>query len=278
MLLKTNKDILVMRKLSIEEIKKIEFEILTKVAEFCDKHGLFYCLAYGTLLGAIRHKGFIPWDDDVDIVMPRKDYDYLIENFNSEMEQQGYFAIAPGSGNHSILKIGKLGTIKYEPEYGNKGGFIDIDVFPLDGVPSNEKEYDKFYDKLIYLYRAHFYQYLNYKNYKFKEKLKTFIKKCLWGCYLGKNRFLKKAKIEHQKYLYETSEYVAAVECLWNSKKNRTKKENYEDRVLVDFEAAKFYAPKGYHEILTGLYGDYMQLPPEEKRVAEHGITAYIKE
>ena len=267
-----------MKKLSVEEIKKIEFEILSKVAEFCDKHGLFYCLAYGTLIGAVRHKGFIPWDDDVDIVMPRKDYDYLIENFNKESEETGCYASVPGKANHSFLKIGKLGTLKYEPEYGKNGGYIDIDVFPIDGLPEDEGEYQRWYNKLRKLYTAYFYSKAKFKVLGLREKIKIFVKKCLWGCYFNKNKFLKRAKVEHEKYPFESSKYVGMLECCWISNKDRMPKEWYLERIKLEFEGKQFYAPKYYHEILTKLYGDYMTPPPEERRVAEHGITAYIIE
>ena len=141
-----------MKEISFEESKKIELDILLAVADFCDKHNLTYFLAYGTLIGAIRHKGFIPWDDDIDIQMPRADYDKLIATF----EHENLKLVAPGTpmSKHSCVKIIDTRTVKKEPHLKYKAGYlgIDIDVFPIDGAPSDEAEYNAWYDQLQKVY------------------------------------------------------------------------------------------------------------------------------
>ena len=267
-----------MKKINSQEMKKIELDILIYVADFCDKHNLCYYLSYGTLIGAIRHKGFIPWDDDIDIVMPREDYDNLIKIFNLENADSPYFASIPGQANHSFLKIGDKRTIKHEIEYKYERckGAIDIDIFPLDGVPEDESLYEKWFDKLNKLYTIYFYRKANKKIFSFKQRLKFFIKSALCGILLTTdNQILKRAEKLHKKYPLNMSKYVGVIESMWNSKKNKVLKKYYEDRVQVEFEGHKFYAPKAYHEILTNIYGDYLKLPPIDKQVAEHRSDAF---
>lgn len=133
-----------MRNISFEEMKKVELEILSFFADFCETHNLRYFLAYGTLIGAIRHKGFIPWDDDVDIQMPREDYDILISLFNIGNDSP-YRLISPleKQSCYTIVKIIDTRTIKIENGIKNDPLGIDIDIFPLDGIPSVDKAYIK---------------------------------------------------------------------------------------------------------------------------------------
>ncbi|MBQ3234672.1 MAG: LicD family protein [Clostridia bacterium] len=268
-----------MKKITLDESKKIQLGILVKFAEFCDKHNLWYCLAYGSLIGAIRHKGFIPWDDDIDLVMMRKDYDFVIENFNREMSDSNIVAIVPGQLIHPYLKIGDKNTVKNEEGAKKNTDMINIDVFPLDGIPEGDNEYEAWKQKLAKIYTAHYYQNLYYKDKPLINKFKIVIKKILLGCYF-KNRsyFLKKAKTEHEKYPYDTARYVGSHECLYSYKKERILKGNYVERIKAEFEGLEFYIPKNYHEILTAIYGDYMQLPPEEQRVTHHLCEFFIKD
>ena len=271
-----------MKPISLEESKKIEFDILCYFADFCDKHGLEYGLGFGTLLGAIRHKGFIPWDDDIDVVMNRNDYNKLIEIFNREKDEESpYYLVSPydKGGVHSFVKVIDTRTIKREDGYTYKHlelG-IDIDVFPVDGVPTDEKEFYLFYKKLVSVYTKFNILKESYHN-KPINNLKLFVKKALILLSCGSpKRLLKKAEKLHAQYPYESSEFVRTIEGPYAEKGGKVEKTSYEGTVLVDFEGRKFKAPKGYHEILTSIYGDYMQLPPIEQRITHHLNQTYWK-
>jgi lipopolysaccharide cholinephosphotransferase len=266
-----------MREISFEESKKVELDILVDVAKFCDEHGLRYSLAYGTLIGAVRHKGFIPWDDDIDITMPRADYNEFLRTYNQE--GKFYKAIDPRSSiaRHSYVKVIDTRTVKIEPmiEYEEYLG-VDIDIFPLDGMPADDKIYDKWYATMHSIYRKYVYGIMTPNAKSHWSNFKLRVRKI--GVPKDVGILLDKAQTMHEQYPYEECEYVGALECPWDWKENRVKKELYEQRVEVDFEGLKFKAPAGYHSILTSIYGDYMCLPPEAERVTHHNNETYWKE
>lgn len=266
-----------MKVISLEEAKKVELEILLNVADFCDRHGLRYYLAYGTLIGAIRHKGFIPWDDDIDIQMPRPDYNKLIELYNRENENKQYFLIDPKSKNaeHPYVKVVDNRTVK--KELGTKKRSllgVDIDIFPIDGMPSGQAEYDKWYTKLYRCYKRLQYSNTAIKGLKLKAKVHMLLYKPYALCRKG---LMKKTEKLHALYPYEECERAGSMETIYSSKKNYMRKEYFDGYTLVEFEGHQFKAPKQYHEVLTCLFGDYMQLPPEEERVTHHTNTMFWK-
>lgn len=271
-----------MKVLQFEEAKKIELEILKEFSDFCDENKLTYFLAYGTLIGAIRHKGFIPWDDDIDIWMPREDYNKFKELFNSQKVGGYYKAILPSDkvSRHTFVKVVDDRTVKLEKGVSYKSGTlgIDIDIFPLDGQPDDDTVYDAWYNKLFNLYKCHYYLITKFPS-AMSSKIKLLLRRIIVRImYLTKSNILRKADKLHQKYQYENSNFVGAIESCYNFKSNRYKKEWFSEAVLVDFEEYKFKAPIGYHEILTKMYGDYMKLPPLEKRVTHHTNNTFWKD
>ena len=268
-----------MKDISFEEAKRLELEILVKVADFCEKHGLRYYLAYGTLIGAVRHKGFIPWDDDIDIWMPRPDYEKLMEIFNTENEDKNFHLIVPTakeSGFHTYVKVINVNTDK--TELGKKKGSVlgvDIDIFPLDGQPEQEKDYESWYHKLMRLYKRYTFSCKSLDGYPLKTKLHILLYR---GDALWRDKIFAEALKLHAQYPYERCKFVGATETIDNGIGNRFEREWFEDSVMLEFEGLSFRAPKGYHEILTKIYGDYMQLPPESQRVTHHTNTMKWKD
>lgn len=271
-----------MKQLTTEELKQVELDILSDFAKFCDKNRLTYFLAYGTLIGAIRHKGFIPWDDDIDIWMPRADYNRLIAMFNEQHQDGVYWAILPTDKRscHSFVKVIDTRTLKVEQGISYSSGFlgVDIDVFPLDGQPTDDAEFAEWYHRLYHLYLCHFTLIR-----KIEGSLLTRIKLAgrqvlTWIQHGNKRDILRKAATLHRKYPYETSTYVGTVESCFNFKSNRYKKEWFSKAVVTEFEGVSFKIPVGYHEVLTQLYGDYMQLPSAEQQVTHHRNKTYWRD
>lgn len=266
-----------MRPLSTDEAKKVELEILKDFAHFCDENNLTYFLAYGTLIGAIRHKGFIPWDDDIDLWMPRDDYNRLIEIFGERCKNKNLKLIDPHTAiaRHSFIKVIDTRTLKIEQgvDYSNGNLGVDVDVFPIDGIPEDEAEYKSWFDKLQNYYVTFAL------NIGRPKTLKGIAKSIIYRVLFGSNkRVLKKADKLHSLYPYEQSAFVGAVESAYNSINNRYDKMWYASSVEVEFENHMFKAPIGYDQILTKMYGDYMQLPPKDKQITHHTNKTYWKE
>lgn len=263
-----------MVQIGFDENKRVELEVLCAVADYCDKNNLQYFLAYGTLIGAVRHKGFIPWDDDIDIWMPRADYNKFIKEFRHDI----YEVIDPKSAvaRHPFVKVVDTRTVKIESAVDYKNGTlgVDIDIFPLDGMPDNDGEYLEWYNKIQKYYKA-FPAFI----LKWPKRLKSKVKRAFIKlCFGSKDKILSKAEELHSLYNYDKCSMVGSVESCYNSVRDRYKKEWFEETASVDFEGLKFKAPIGYHEVLTAYYGDYMKLPPEEERVTHHSNTTYWKD
>lgn len=262
-----------MKPMTFDEIRQVELEILKDIAKFCDENNLKYFLGYGTLIGAIRHKGFIPWDDDIDIWMPRADYNKFLEIYNKK--NSCYKVISPYDkiSRHSIAKVIDTNTVKIEENINYSNGYlgVDVDIFPLDGQPDEEKAYLKWYAKLQRHYKL-FPYWIYSKPDSLIKKIAYPILRLLSG---GKENILEKTAELHRLYSYEDSTYVGAVESCHNFVNNHYKKEWFNDYILADFEDTKFKIPIGYDKILTKMYGDYMQLPPKEKQITHHKNNAY---
>ena len=266
-----------MKQLNNEEIKERVFTILCDFADFCDENGIRYYLCGGTLLGAIRHKGFIPWDDDVDLLMPRPDFDRLHEILKTKKikpyyKLTGYNA---GDGFYPFAKIVDLRT-EVVNEYSTADRNLWIDLFPMDGLPDDPDESDRILsiapgEKIDYV-RAYA------KVGKGKNIFRTIgkIPVMLYLKWFGIKKIASRMDTLAREIPFEGSEYVGGI--AWSlGPKERMKREDYEPVTDVEFNGRLFHAPKCWEYYLEKIYGDYMQLPPEDKRVS-HSNLVYLKE
>ena len=267
-----------MKKIELEELKKIQIKILDYVDEFCKNNSINYWLDCGTLLGAIRHKGYIPWDDDIDIGMLRDDYEKFMKLFNKYNDSQYKFHCYE-IDNEWHLPYGKIldeNTIMYEPD--EKTGIkqsVFIDLFVYDNAPNDEKELNKMYKK------RDLYKKLNnlqiYSGFYIEKKNKyNFIRYPihLLMQLFPKRYFVKKGIELSKKY---SNEETTRIGNFTSSTKICCNKDIFNIFVKVEFEGKKYLAPVGYDEWLKSFYGDYMKLPPKEKRVSHHRFVAYYK-
>lgn len=258
-------------KLTLDEIKSIELNILSYVASLCENHNLRYFLAYGTLIGAIRHKGFIPWDDDIDIMMPRDDYSHLIDIIRSENGKYECLVPLENGYFYEFVKVIDTTTSVQEIHTIKSHCGVWIDIFPLDGLKINDK-FSHFLLALCNRCRA------AAVNKKFPHKTKGMvvpIEYMFWIlCRLISYKpFLSCSLKLAQKYKYDDCDIVGYASS-YPANNKYLKREWFTDTVDVEFEGQYFKAPMGFHKYLSTQYGDYMQLPSGDKRVSHH-IEAY---
>lgn len=243
--------------------------------EFCNLHNIKYYATGGTLIGAIRHKGLIPWDDDVDVWMLREDYNKFC-SFRGKVD--GHYDIMDSRDeNYWLLSLAKFvdtSTTLWEIEHYPCVTGVYIDVFPLDesdydSALALRKEYDRTSLNLTYAMTS--YSSRQFKNafwgghfYLFFKLLKdTFYYRPRYNRYLAEyNECVRKIK-------ELKGDYYVAFDGLYGQKEIY-KKEWLSEIIRLPFENIMINAPKYYHEILSQIYGDYMKLPPKEKQVSHH--------
>lgn len=265
-----------MKKLSLEELKKEELNILTTFNKFCQQHALRFYLAGGTLLGAIRHKGFIPWDDDIDVCMPRPDYEKLIQLYDNTDSRYQLRCIEKNNFSAPYAKMVDINTHikeKYLATDDNKNLWIDI--FPVDGLPEDLSKVKKIY-KSCDFYRTIYL--LNFANLGegrscFRKYMKYLLKPI--AMLYGKKRCVHKIQDIAKQYKYKNSKYVGAVTWGLYGDGERMLKSEFEKAVKVEFEGEMYPAFSCWDSYLAGLYHDYMTLPPESER-RSHDIMVYM--
>lgn len=251
-----------LKELDVEQTKQIELNLLKCLREICNKYQLRYYLSAGTLLGAIRHKGFIPWDDDIDIYMPVKDYMKLIEIVKNTNEETYSFLYHGINKNYSwtYLKMQDNNTIMYcmrWPLICYLG--VNLDIFPMSGFPGNQKEQEDY-----------------------KEEVLSFLRE--WNDYkvqIGLNRDIERdwEKEFFQmlcRYDFDEAPFVGLLlEGCFD--REIIHAEAVKETIDVEFEGEYFKAFSGYDEYLTASYGDYMTPPPDwATKKPAHSYRAFL--
>lgn len=252
-----------------EELKQLQLDILDDIAQYCEKNNLRYFLAYGTLIGAIRHKGFIPWDDDIDIMMPRPDYEIFCREYKS---RNGNFEVRSTLNDKScFINFAKVHDVRtrFQEEYSIENNYgVFVDIFPLDGFGTVGQM-----KKCYWLTRLIHYKSLapNKSNSLFKNIAVRVVKALLLP--IPMKWLVKLVENESKRYPYDNSEYI----YFFSEKIPRLKRDLFSKYVFSEFEGHSYRIPTGYDELLRVQYGDYMQLPPEEERVNKHRAMVWWK-
>lgn len=262
--------------ISLVQIQELEFGILKYIKDVCEKHGIQYYLAYGTLIGAVRHQGFIPWDDDIDIMMPRPEYIKLLEVMRQDphpfykmvsVDTNDLFQVPlPKIVDTRTLLIQDYDIIEPVP----LGVYVDI--FLMDGAGNTYENALQYYDQSFKLY-------CDWKKSRLKlfpsnmSKIKGALRwvKNLPYILKGSQFFMDRLTKHNSFYSYQDSQFIATFEtgtrdackCVWD-------REVFTPGTRLEFNGELFQVPQNYQEVLTVEYGDYMILPSEDKRVSHH--------
>lgn len=268
-----------MKSIGIDELKEIQLDILLDIHEFCKANNIKYSLAYGTLLGAIRHKGYIPWDEDIDIMMYRPDYERFVNCFSGfcdylsicapELDLNYYAPYANVWDNRTVLFEGAE-----RADYRGEPIGVKIDIFPIDNTSNG-----------IWSIRIAKWLFMLWSRFRYKnEWLQNNIK-------LSRRQLC--ANLIAQVLGYKNVQRL----IMWNSKRLSKKDtgkvdmlaffdkgdrkfdaKDFDSYIDVEFEGHLLPSIVGYDDYLRSTFGNYMQLPPEEERIPHHGFTAYWKD
>jgi lipopolysaccharide cholinephosphotransferase len=268
-----------MKEMSLDEIRFIQVKILKEVSDFCNNNNINYFLSGGTLLGAVRHKGYIPWDDDIDIMMPRPDYEHFLKLFNISNRSENIKVLAneiDSSFPYTFAKVVDCNTYLIEDTSLKFPMGVNIDIFPIDGLSNSLKESNKFIKRIGLLKNMYSLKIIEKREGRsiLKEMILKLSKLILY--FIKIPTLVEKIILYARKYSYEQSDYVGCI--VWGyGERERMNKVVFESSIDLEFEDFYFKVPIGYDNYLESLYGNYMQLPPIEKRVSHHSFKAYWK-
>lgn len=262
--------------MKMEDIKKVQLSILDFIRNVCKKHNLTYYLCGGTLIGAVRHKGYIPWDDDIDIALLRDDYEKFIKIVsNNSSVYKIYTLYNDTSYPYRCVKLYDSRTFLVEEVFEDLllDIGVNVDIFPIDEVPQNKNRQKFLYFKIYfidYLYQLKCAKIQ--KQRKFYKNLIIIIVKILLF-FISYNQLSR--LIDHIANKKYDSNFCGRV-AMGYGLRQVVPKEVYSSVEKMWFENRECTIPKGYHQLLTQVYGDYMKLPPIELRTG-HKVRAFRK-
>ena len=266
--------------IDLTQLKQLQLEIMDFFDKWCRSQGITYFITAGTLIGALRHKGFIPWDDDIDIVMLRKDYELFVELF-SRGDTGKYRLYAYETNEDCIYPYAKVydsdtvlieGNERVSPKIG-----VNIDIFPLDNATSDYemavqmKKEIKPYNVILGI------KSLDNANRGFKKNIVVWALRCVAAPF-SFSWLIKRIINKSKKYISDDeSKYVINSVIYAKGEREILEREWFKDTIELEFEGRSYLAPIGADQYMKRLFGDYLTLPPEEKRISHHRFYAYFK-
>lgn len=268
-----------MKEIFIDELKKIQLDVLLHLDAFCKENNIQYFLCGGTLIGAIRHNGFIPWDDDIDVMMTRENYDKFAKLYSiKDKSEYKYFSCDIDKNYpYTFAKLSNENTMMKEYSNCEYDMGVNIDIFPVEYVSDNKKEQQKVVDNC-----QRYINMMNLKRVKISST-RNLVKNIVLLLSQFCLSFISTSKLVHlvdniakKSSLTRTNTMAVLV---WGYKMRELQPaSNLESQIMHKFEDLEFPIPIGYDDYLRRLYGDYMQLPPADKQVTHHCFKAYWKD
>ena len=264
------------QRIEVEELKRLQLEMLVEIDKYCNANDIQYSLAYGTLLGAVRHQGYIPWDDDIDIMMLREDYDKFISGFCapnmealSHQKSRSYFL--------PFAKVVRTDTVMEEEVSVKSDMGVYIDVFPIDTLPS--RKVNRFFLLAFKRILNSIYQFKVVRLSSHRSRVKNII--------LGAGKLLFKPITMHClltamerlscSHAGKNSCYCGPIADVDKTSSKVFVKSLFTSYTTLQFEDKCFKTISSYDTWLSQMYGNYMELPPVDKRVSHHLFKAYWK-
>jgi len=267
-----------MQKLKSDEIKKILASLLKEIKKTCEEHNIKYFLSSGTMLGAVLYQGFIPWDDDIDVFMPRQDYEMLKKIWNKKADTEKYSCVFPSKGVHTrnlFMTVNDNNTTFIKPHQKdldiNLG--IAIDILPLDGCPTSriKRKIQKFWALIYSLYCAEMppQNHGKFKNIAGRIMLGLVrAEKARYMIYSFAEKKMTKYKIKDCDYITELCSGPKYMQLEYP-------KELFAKAIYKEFEGYNMPIPIGYDKYLKMAFGNYMELPPKDKQCPAHDVIMY---
>lgn len=262
-----------MSKEVIRQAQLAQLKIMKHVHNVCMSHKINYYIIGGTALGAVRHGGFIPWDPDIDIAMPRPDYDRFLKECNDDLSPlcsiKSYINDKNHHAPHALVVLNGSSIRNRHDKYNNEPKNIYVDVFPLDVAPNDKYEQEKQAKEIIKLKmllerkRSVIFNHNNWIQRLAKKIVRSLMSVVSYRYICGR---LDKA-MKHYSYPYPEGDfYLCSMASHYSYTKQCMPKDVYGTPVLLSFEGNEFFAPEKVDDYLTRLFKNYMELPPKEEQ------------
>ena len=258
----------------MDEFKRCLLNMLAWFHEYCVSNELRYYLVEGTMLGAARHQGYIPWDDDIDVGMPRSDYEQLKKKIEGSIQENRYLLESEDSDNSDYFymysKLYDIRTTQVEDRKVKVVRGVGIDIFPIDGIGETEEEAFHNFKRIGLLLDVLTSRVVSVRNgRKWYKNVAVKVFQALPSFLINEKKIMKSISELCKQRSFDESKYVGGLVTTYRTKEIMPRS-YYGEPKLYKFENIEVYGVSDYEHYLTQLYGDWRQLPPKEKRQTAH--------